>query len=66
MVAKIFETITSVITQFVNSLSSALNGVIDIFYVEETGLTVLGTLLLISLGMGIVYWGFRLIRNLIG
>lgn len=66
MVAKIFETITSVITQFITSLTTALNGVIDIFYQEETGLTVLGTLLLISLGMGIVYWGFRLIRNLIG
>lgn len=66
MVAKIFETITSVITSFVTSLTSALNGVVAIFYTEESGLTILGTLLLISLGMGIVYWGFRLIRNLIG
>lgn len=64
MVTGIFEVITEVITNFVNSLNSAVGGVMNLFYYDNN-LTLLGTLLLIAVGVAIVYWCFRLIMRLI-
>lgn len=68
MIAEIFETIGDAITAFASSLSSAVTSVASMFYTsgEGGGLTFLGTLLLIAVGVGVVYWVFRLIRGLIG
>lgn len=68
MIAEIFETIGDAITAFASSLSSAVTSVASMFYTsgENGGLTFLGTLLLIAVGVGVVYWVFRLIRGLIG
>lgn len=67
MVGDIFTEVSAAITAFTGSLSSAVSGVTAMFYTtgENGGLTVLGSLLLIAVGVGIVYWAFRLIKGLI-
>lgn len=64
IVNDIFETIGTVITQFAQVLGNGFSGVISIFY-NEGGLTVVGTLSLIALGVGLVYWAFRIVQRLI-
>lgn len=68
MIAEIFETIGDAISAFASSLSSAVTSVTALFYTsgDNGGLTFLGTLLLIAVGVGVVYWVFRLIKGLIG
>lgn len=63
MIGSFFQTITTTITQFAPALSSALSSVTSMFYTEE-GLTALGTLGLMGLGIGLVWFAFRLIRSL--
>ena len=67
MIADIFQTIGDAISAFASSLSSAVQSVTGMFYTtgENAGLTFLGTLLLIAVGVGVVYWVFGLIRGLI-
>lgn len=67
MIADIFQTIGDAVTAFATALSNAVSSVTSMFYTsgENGGLTVLGTLALIAVGVGLVYWGFRLIRGLI-
>lgn len=67
MVTDIFAVIGQVISNFVASLISAVNGLIPLIY-DTSGttpqFTFVGTMLLIAVGMGIVYWVFRLLRGL--
>lgn len=68
MVSAIFSTIGDAITGFTTALSSAVGSITEMFYVasgDNAGLTVLGVLALIGVGVGMVYWAFRLIRRLI-
>lgn len=65
MVQSIFETIGDVLTEYVTAISGVFQNLINIFYNAETGLTLMGTLLLIGVGIGIVVWAFNLVRNLI-
>lgn len=67
MIADIFSAIGQAITGFTTALTNAVNGVVPMFYTsgENGGLTVLGNLLLIAVGVAVVYWCFRLIRNLV-
>lgn len=66
MVNEIFGTITGVIDNYIGSISSMFEDLIAIFYNSETStLTLFGTLFLIAAGIGIVAWGFNLVRNLI-
>jgi len=70
MIAEIFQTIGEAITGFATALSSAVTSVAGMFYTPGSGdnagqLTFLGSLLLIAVGVGVVYWVFRLIRGLI-
>lgn len=65
MVVDIFGTIGEVITAYIGSITNMFTGLVAIFYVEETGLTLLGTLLLLAVGIGIVVWGFNMVVNLI-
>ena len=64
MVTQIFSTVTEVITGFFASLSQGVNSITGLIYAEEK-LTTFGTLLLISAGVGIVYWLFRMVRKLV-
>lgn len=65
MVTAIFEAIGTAITQFATILGNGFSGVLSIFYNATDGLTSVGTLSLIGVGVGLVYWAFRLVRNLI-
>lgn len=67
MVAELFTTIGSVITNFAQVLGNGFQSLVGIFYTtgENGGLTLVGTLCLVGLGIGIVYWAFRMIKGLI-
>lgn len=65
MVNAIFEGIGEAVNGFIGVLSSALSGVGSMFMSSSNELTFLGSLLLIAAGVGIVYFGFRLIKGLI-
>jgi len=65
LVPDIFTTIGEAVTGGATALSSALSSITAMFYASGTGLTFLGTLSLIAVGMGLLYWGFGLIRGLI-
>lgn len=67
MIADIFTEIGNAISGFTTALASAINSVTSMFYTtgENGGLTVLGSLLLIGVGVAVVYWVFRLFRGLI-
>lgn len=66
MVADIFTEIASAITQMTAAVTSAVTGVVPLFYDATAGnMTFLGVLLLIAVGIGIVYWAFNLIRGLV-
>ena len=65
MVAELWSIISEVLTGFITALVSAFDGITAVFYDATDGFTVIGQLLLIGLGMGIVYFAFKFIRNLI-
>ena len=65
MIAQFWELVVEIVSGFITAITTALGGIVDLFYVEETGFTVIGQLLLVVLGMGIVYFAFNFIRNLI-
>lgn len=65
MISAIFTTIASVMTAFVGVLGTAWNSLIALFYNATDGLTDVGTLLLITAGVGLVWGGFYFIRSLI-
>ena len=66
MVTSIFNTIGEVITEYVGAISEMFESLVAIFYNSETStLTLFGTLFLIAVGIGVVVWGFNMVRNLI-
>lgn len=65
MVAQIFSEISAAITAMLSALTSAITGVTSLFYDATNGVTFLGVLLLIAVGVGIVYWAFNLIKGLV-
>lgn len=65
IVGDIFTLIGEVITSGLTVVSSALSGIIPIFYVEATGFTVYGVLLLIGVGMGLIFFAWRVISSFI-
>lgn len=66
IIESIFGVISSVITQFANVVSSSVTSVTNMFYDATNGqMTVLGTLLLIAVGAGLIFWAFRLIKGLV-
>lgn len=66
MVATIFQVIADSITQFTTALVSGVNGMLPLIYDNANGgsLTFVGTMLLIAVGIGVVYWIFRLLRGI--
>lgn len=67
MIAEMFTVVQQAITGFTSALGSSINGITALFYTEgeNGGFTVLGILLLVAVGVGLVYWAFRLIRGLV-
>lgn len=69
MISEIFQSIGDVITSFAGVLGNGFTSLIAIFWDSTLnsgagGLTTIGILSLIGLGMALVMWGFRLIRSL--
>lgn len=68
MISDIFTAVGQAVTGFSGVLASGISSVTSMFY-DTSGttpqLTVLGTLLLIAVGVGIVYFAFRLIKGLV-
>lgn len=65
VVSSIFETLSQIVVQIVTLMGSLFEGVAEIFYVAEEGLTFVGTLSLIGVGISLFWLGFRFIRSLI-
>lgn len=67
MVSDIFETIGDAVNGFATALASSVTSITSMFYTtgENAGLTFLGTLILVAVGVGLVYWAFRLIKGLL-
>lgn len=66
IIESIFGVIGEVITEFANVVSSSVSSVTNMFYDSTNGnMTVLGTLLLIAVGAGLIFWAFRLIKGLV-
>lgn len=67
VISAIFNAVGTAITSFSTALASGVSSITSIFYTtgENAGLTFLGVLLCIAMGVGVVYWAFRMIRSLI-
>lgn len=67
VIGDIFSAVGNAVTSFSTALASGVTSVTSIFYTtgENGGLTFLGVLLCVAMGIGLVYWAFRLIRGLI-
>lgn len=71
IITQIFSAVGEAITGFSGALSSAVSSITAMFYTAPSGsdttgsLTFLGVLLCVAMGVGLVYFGFRLIRGLI-
>jgi len=68
MIAEIFEAVGEAISNFATCVASSVQSVTSMFITESSGtysLTTLGTLLLIAVGVGLVFWAFRLIKGLV-
>lgn len=63
MVSAIFTGITSAVSAFIGTLNSGITAMLDLFYGSE-GLTVLGTLTVIVVGVSLVYFLLRFIMGL--
>lgn len=66
MVGAIFGGITEAVSAFVGTLNAGVTSILALFYTsgENAGLTVLGTLTVIVVGVSLVYWLFRLIMGM--
>jgi hypothetical protein len=65
MIVEIFETVADVIGAYIEVLQNVFEGLVEIFYNSTTeSLTLLGTLALIAVGVGIATWAFGLVKGL--
>lgn len=65
IVTDVFEVVGQALTEFVGALGDGITSVTALFYNTESGFTFLGVLLLISAGIGLVYFIVRLIMRLV-
>jgi hypothetical protein len=65
MVADIFETIADVVGSYITVLTASFEGLVEIFYDSTAeSITLLGTLALIAVGVGIATFAFNLVKGL--
>ena len=65
MINQILETVTAWVSGFTTMFVSIFENLVKIFYTAESGMTLVGTLALAGLGIGLVYFAYRVIRKLI-
>ena len=64
MVTKIIEVVGQWVTSFTTMFVDIFEALVGIFYNAETGITLIGTLSLAGLGIGLVYFAYKVIRRL--
>ena len=64
MINQVIEVVTSWVTAFTNMFVGIFENLVKIFYTAEGGITLVGTLALAGLGIGLVYFAYRVIRKL--
>ena len=64
MVTKIIEVVGQWVTSFTTMFVNIFETLVGIFYNAETGITLIGTLSLAGLGIGLVYFAYKVIRRL--
>lgn len=64
MVTKIIEVVGQWVTSFTTMFVDIFETLVSIFYNAETGITLIGTLSLAGLGIGLVYFAYKVIRRL--
>lgn len=71
-ISQLWSGLTEVVSDIVDFFANLFEVIVKIFYTEPSGtettgsLTMLGWLLLISIGVGMFWLAFRLIRGLVG
>ncbi|MCL2631260.1 MAG: hypothetical protein FWD49_07070 [Firmicutes bacterium] len=65
MITQLWAVIQSVIVGFFGAIGSSVEGAIEIFYNETGGFTVAGQFLLVAFGVGIAFFGIRLVTSLV-
>ena len=65
MISAMFTEVAAAITSFSTVLAQSVTNVTALFYDATNGITPLGSLLLIGVGVGLVYFAFRLIKGLV-
>ena len=63
MIGAIFQALGTSITQFAAVVGNGVSGIISLFW-DGTALTDLGMLSLVGVGVGLVFWAYRLVRGL--
>ena len=63
MIGAIFQALGTSITQFAQVVGNGVSGIISLFWSGEA-LTDLGNLCLVGVGVGLVFWAYRLVRGL--
>jgi hypothetical protein len=65
MLGEIFETVAEVISEYITVLTASFEGLVEIFYDSTAeSITLLGTLALIAVGVGIATFAFNLVKGL--
>ena len=64
MINQILETVTAWVSGFTTMFVTIFENLVKIFYTAEGGITLVGTLALAGLGIGLVYFAYRVIRKL--
>ena len=65
MINQILETVTAWVSGFTTMFVTIFENLVKIFYTAEGGITLVGTLALAGLGIGLVYFAYKAIRRLI-
>lgn len=65
IVTEIFELISDAFTGFFGVLNTGITSIIGLFYNNTSGFTLLGTLLLIGLGVGLVWTLISFVTGLV-
>lgn len=64
-VTKLFELIGQVFTGFFGLINTGLTSVVGLFWDTEAGLTMIGTLMLVGLGVGLVWTLISFVTRLV-
>lgn len=64
-VSELFDLISEVFTEFFGVIQTGLSSVVGLFWETETGLTMIGTIMLVGLGIGLVWTLIRFVTGLV-